>query len=480
MEIREIPTAGFITPDAGVAVERESQRELTSLTWFAIAAVTAGVALLAQIGADARWLAALGKHIAAAWTIPSGLPYAAAPSAGWENAPVLGELIFHALYAAFSDRGLLLAQIAAVVAAFVFLSRDMRTAGTGDGARSLVLIATALAIAPALLVVRAQLFSLALFPLLVMLLRSETRLPSRRIWLLVPLVAFWSNLHGAVLVGVAVSAAYLSLHRARQQPGVAVGVLVALVPALLATPALLGTAGYYWNVLTSEVAVRGSGLWAPLSLHAPFDVMFLVVAIPLCVAVLRVRPVAWELAVLVGLAAMALHANRNTVWFALFVAVPAAKAMGVASSRERGRHFEYVILLFTCVLVTAAVTATVRAPTQTAAGSELIRHTAAVAGDEPVLADPINGEQLALAGQRIWIGNPLDAFSAPAQRRYLDWLEGRARGDILLRGQSCAILVTVEGPPQLRLARSPAFRELDRDAKAVLYRRKACVAPAGA
>jgi hypothetical protein len=480
MEIREIPTAGFIAPDAGRTVERESHRELTSLTWFAIAAVTAGVALLAQIGADARWLAALGNHITAAWTIPNGLPYAAAPSAGWENAPVLGELIFHGLYAAFSDRGLVLAQVAAVVAAFVFLGRDMRTAGTGDGARSLVLIATALAIAPALLVVRAQLFSLALFPLLVMLLRSETRRPSRRIWLLVPLVAFWSNLHGAVLVGVAVSAAYLLLHRVRQQPAVALGVLVALVPALLATPALLGTAAYYRGVLTSEVAVRGSGLWAPLSLHAPFDVMFLVVAIPLCVAVLRVRPVGWELAVLVGLAAMAVHANRNTVWFAMFVAVPAAKAMGVASSRERSRHFEYVILLFTCVLGTAAITATAREPIQTAAGSELIRHTTVAADNEPVLADPINGEQLALAGQRIWIGNPLDAFSSRAQRTYLDWLDGRAQGDILLTGQSCAILVTVEGAPQRRLARSPAFRELDRDAKAVLYRRKACVAPAGA
>ena len=194
--------------------------------------------------------------------------------------------------------------------------------------------------------------------------------------------------------------------------------------------------------------------------------MFLVVAIPLCVAVLRVRPVAWELAVLVGLAAMALHANRNTVWFALFVAVPAAKAMGVASAGSAAAISSTSSCSSRACSSTAAVTATVRAPTQTAAGSELIRHTAAVAGDEPVLADPINGEQLALAGQRIWIGNPLDAFSAPAQRRYLDWLEGRARGDILLRGQSCAILVTVEGAPQLRLARSPAFRELDRDAKA--------------
>lgn len=476
MGTREISTAGFLTPDAGRTAELECQRELSSLTWFAIAAVAAIVALLAQIGADSRWLAALGQHIATARTIPDGLPYAAAPSAGWENAPVLGELVFHALYAALSDRGLVLAQVAAVGAAFVFLGRDMRAAGTGDVARSLVLIATALAAAPALLVVRAQLFSVALFPLLALLLRSQTRAPSRRIWLIVPLLALWSNLHGAVLVGVVVSAAYLLLQRMRQQPAVAVGVLVASAAALLATPALLGTAAYYHGVVTGEVAARGSGLWAPLSVHAPFDVMFLVVAIPLSVAVLRVRPAAWELAALAGLATMAVHANRNTVWFALFAAVPAARALRLASSWGRG--FERVTLLCACLLGVAAVVAVAREPVQTAAGSELLRYTASVAGGKPVLADPINAERLAVAGQKIWIGNPLDAFSLPAQRVYLDWLDGRAHGDSLLTGRSCAILVTIEGAPQRRLAQSPAFREVDRDAKAVLYRRNACLARA--
>ena len=473
MGTREISTAGFLTPDGGRTVELKYQRELSSLTWFAIAAVAAIVALLTQIGADSRWLAALGQHIAAARTIPNGLPYAAASTAGWENAPVLGELVFHAFYATLSDRGLVLAQVTAVVAAFLFLGRDMRAAGAGDAARGLVLIATLLAAAPALLVVRAQLFSLALFPLLVLLLRSQTRAPSRRIWLIVPLIALWSNLHGAVLVGVGVSAAYLLLHRMRQQPALAVGVLVASVAALLATPALLGTAAYYHGVLTGEVAARGSGLWAPLSLHVLFDVMFLVVAIPLSVAVLRVRPAAWELAALAVLAAMAVHANRNTVWFALFLAVPAAGALRFEASRTR--RLERVVLLCACLLGVGAVAAAAREPVQTAAGSELLLHTAAAAGDKPVLADPINAERLALAGQRIWIGNPLDAFSTRAQRVYLDWLDGRAHGDSLLTGRSCAILVTIAGAPQRRLAHSPAYREVDRDAAAVLYRRNACL-----
>jgi hypothetical protein len=204
--------------------------------------------------------------------------------------------------------------------------------------------------------------------------------------------------------------------------------------------------------------------------------MFLVVAIPLSVAVLRVRPAAWELAALAVLAAMAVQANRNTVWFALFVAVPAAGAIRLEASRTR--RLERVVLLCACLLGVGAVAAAAREPVQTAAGSELLLSTAAAAGDKPVLADPINAERLALAGQRIWIGNPLDAFSVHAQRVYLDWLDGRARGDSLLTGRSCAILVTIAGAPQRRLAQSPAFREVDRDAKAVLYRRNACLAPA--
>ena len=162
MGTREISTAGFLTPDAGGRRTRISARAFEPhLVRNRRRRCHRGTADSDR--ADPRWLAALGQHIAAARTIPNGLPYAAASSAGWKNAPVLGELVFHAFYATFSDRGFVLAQVAAVVAAFIFLARDMRAAGAGDAARGLVLIATLLAAAPALLVVRAQLLSLALF-----------------------------------------------------------------------------------------------------------------------------------------------------------------------------------------------------------------------------------------------------------------------------------------------------------------------------
>jgi hypothetical protein len=472
MGILETSAARFVPPDAdSTAVDR--RHEPFSLTWLSLSAVVAATALLAQVGADARWLAALGERIASGWAIPPGLPYAAAPSDGWPNVPVLGELVFYVLHSALSDRGLLLAQTAAVLVAFLALARDMRAAGATDAARGLILLAAALAVAPALILARAQLFSLALFPLLVLLLRGEARTPSRRIWLVVPLVGLWANLHGGVLVGVAVAGAYLLVERLRREPIVALGVLGASVAALFATPQFFAAPAYYHGVLTSEAARRGFGLWAPLSLHAPFDVLCLVIGIPLLAAALWTRPAGWELAVLVALCAMSVHVSRNTLWLVLFAAVPAARALRLES--RGGRRFDRLAVACSSVLGLLVLGALANAPAQSAAGPALLRRTAVAADGVPILADPLNAEQLALTGQRIWIGNPLDAFDPADQRAYLDWLEGRPQGD-RLPGASCAVLLMIGSPAQLRLAVNTSYREIERDAEAVLYRRAACSA----
>src|SRR5690242_2639178 len=86
------------------------------LSWLAVAAGSALTASVAAVGADARWLAALGAVIARAGHIPSAIPYAAAPSQDWVNVPVLGELVFHLLLALDGDRALVVAQAAAVAA----------------------------------------------------------------------------------------------------------------------------------------------------------------------------------------------------------------------------------------------------------------------------------------------------------------------------------------------------------------------------
>ena len=76
--------------------------------------------------------------------------------------------------------------------------------------RPSALALVALGALPALASVKMQLFSLALFPLVLLLLRADHDRPSRRIWWVVLVIAVWGNLHGAVLLGVAVTGATCS------------------------------------------------------------------------------------------------------------------------------------------------------------------------------------------------------------------------------------------------------------------------------
>lgn len=443
------------------------------LTWVGAALLTGACAALAAVGADARWLAALGGAIVDGGGIPDGVPFASAPSAAWHNVPVLGELVFHALVAGLGDRGLVLAQTLAVAAAFACLSVDLRRSRASDLTSGCVLLLVALAAAPALLVIRSQLFSLALFPALCLLLRAEARTPSRRVWLVVPLAALWTNLHGGVLVGVLVTGAYLLVDRLRRDPATALGAGAGMVAALLATPAGLGTAAYYWRVLRSEAATRGEGLWAPLSLHQPFDVAFLLFGLPLVLVVLRRRPPLWETVATAGLCLMALQASRNTVWAVVFAAVPAARALTRSRTGRPalGARPAAALAVVPLLLLVAGLA---RVPRANGAGAALLDRARVEADGSPVLADGLDAERLAVSGATIVIGNPLDAFSRSEQRAYLDWLAGRPAGDRLLHGVR-VVVVRDATAAQRRLARNGSFARAAADGWAALYVRTASV-----
>jgi hypothetical protein len=429
------------------------------LSWLAVAAGSALSASVAAVGADARWLAALGAVVARAGHIPSSIPYAAAPSREWVNVPVLGELVFHGLWALDGDKALVVAQAVAVAATLMLVLRDMRAAGASDTASAIVLVSIPFATASSLFVVRAQMFSLPLFALLVLLLRSDARLRTRRIWLLVPLVAVWSNLHGAVLAGLAVATIYLLFQRR------AFAVLVAAWAALFATPAFLHTGDYYWTVLHSEPAASGFGLWAPLSWHNPLDVLFVAVAVPLTVLAVRARPRRWELVALTFLALSSIHVARNSIWLILFVAAPAAARLHL---REISASRRLLVVVAWVVPIVLLVAAFAREPVQSVAGPALRAKAVRLAAGAPMLADAEDAEQLALDGRRVWIANPLDAFPRGDQRLYLSWLRGRPAGDALLQRHR-VVLVTLASPAQRRLAHMRAFREAGRDVAAVLY-----------
>jgi hypothetical protein len=433
-------------------------------------AVALGAALAAvagTIGADARWLPALGQIIADRGRIPNGVPFASAPSAGWHNVPVLAELIMHWLTSAGGDHALLAAQVAAVAGALGILALDLRRTGTDELGGAVVLLLVIAGALPVLVVVRSQLFSLLLFPALIALLRSEARSPSLRVWLIPLLLALWSNLHGAVLVGLAVAGTYLVFERGRSEPFLAGSVLVASTLAVCATPALWNTPDYYFGLVWNEAARRGEGLWAPISFTSGFDLLLLATAVALLVLAIRSRPPLWETIALAGLAVLTVKTARSGVWLLFLAAAPAATSLRFEPGR--GRRLARPAL---AVAVALGLFGLARGPLSTSAGKPLLDEALRRAGGTPILAESIPAEQVALAGGRVWMSNPIDAFDHRDQRLYLAWLAGRPAGDAAVRRAGRVVIVIRGDAPAKRIKRSSAFREAGHDANAILYVRR--------
>jgi putative effector of murein hydrolase LrgA (UPF0299 family) len=428
-----------------------------------VALATGLVGLFVTIGADARWLAALGRVIVARGAIPRGVPFASASTAHWANTLVLAELIFHALESAFGDRGLAVAELVAVAAGLGILAQDARSEGARPSQIAVTLLLVTVAAFPSLAVARVQMFSLVLFPALLALLRAEERRPSTRIWLALPLLALWSNLHGAALVGLAVLYAYLALSRFRRQRLQAIGVALGALVALCVTPAGISTISYYHGLLTNVAAQQGVGQWAPLG-ASPFDWVTVAVVVALMFRLRRRLPRLWEIAAMIGLAALTVKAARDGVWLLFMLVAPAAW-----DGRERGRWGGLApgLAVFGLLLIVMDLA---KAPHPSGVSQRMVSQAIEMAHGTPVLADGLPAEQVALAGGRVWAGNPLDAFSHRVQTEYVDFIQGTAGGRAALSAQGVRYALVTRGSAAASLtAHDRRYTEVASDATAVLY-----------
>lgn len=433
-------------------------------SWSVVLTAGAVSALAGTVGSDSRWLAALGAVILRRHDIPRGVPYASADSSRWHNALALAELVFRAVYAAGSDHALLVLQVAAVLTAFALLALGTRRDGAGETPTVLALLLVLAGSLPAVTVVRLQLFSLVLFPALLLLIRADRRRRSPRIWLLLPLLALWANLHGGVLVGLAVAELYLLLDRMRRRPLTTLALVAGCLAATAATPALLDTPAYFHSLIANEAAREGIGLWAPPSPHVPTDMLTLAAAAGLLALAVRSRPPAWELAAAVLLTASTLHAVRGGVWLLFLLAAPAAHGLRL------GRLARPVYAGLAAVGIASIAYGLAAAPSLRS-DPHLARVAVRAAAGTPILADATLAEEVAVAGGRVWVADPLDAFPRRDQRLWLSWAEGRPSGDAA-RSLARVIVVTAGEPASRRAAADPRFRMLARDTWAIVYVRR--------
>jgi hypothetical protein len=293
----------------------------------AIGAVfVASAVLAARTGLRAdSWLSFLaGREIVA-----HGLPHTdglAILSHGrpWVDQQWLGQLTLYGLYRLGGFKLVLFASIVIQFAALALGLRFARRRG-----------ASPLAIAPFAFAIwlvssswlRTQVFSQLLFVVLVWLLAKQSRRASPRVFLALPLLALWANVHGAVIVGAALVALLgltelVELIRLQQRSAgkwaraLALGITPWL--CLLATPYGFSIVSYYRSTLTNPAFRRFLSEWAPPTLFSVQGAVFFVLAAGVAVIVgRRTRDLThFEIAALVFTAVGALLAARSIPWFA--------------------------------------------------------------------------------------------------------------------------------------------------------------------
>ncbi len=147
---------------------------------------------------DTGWHIRAGQYILAHRSVPSiDLFSFSRPGASWFAWEWLSDVLFAALYSWNGLKSIVLLAAALILAlAALLLFAQLRR-----GVNPLLALAfTLLAVTSASVhfLARPHLFTLLLMTVALGMIESDRRHPSARIWLLVPLTALWTNLHGGV------------------------------------------------------------------------------------------------------------------------------------------------------------------------------------------------------------------------------------------------------------------------------------------
>jgi hypothetical protein len=252
----------------------------------------------------------------------------------WVDEQWLAQLLLYGLWRAGSWQLALIVQLAAFLGAFVLAA--VSALRLGASARSTAVIgAVSLLVAMGETGFRAQSLALPLFALLLLLLLDDEARPSRRVYLALPLLVLWANVHGSVLLGAALvtlrglTVALEGNRRPGRTPWARAAALV-VVPWLctIASPYALALPGYYARLLHNPALSRFVTEWQPASVRNEPVFFVLLVGGALLVAWARRGSLFATLAFLATMVG-GLIAVRHVIWFALTAAAVLPGALDV-------------------------------------------------------------------------------------------------------------------------------------------------------
>jgi hypothetical protein len=192
----------------------------------------------------------------------------------------------------------------------------------GATARSVTWIAIPVLIAyyPVASVMRPQSFAFPLFAAVLWLVLDDARQPSRRVFLTLPLLVLWTNLHGSVVLGAMLVSLDGLVGMVQQRRPSERGLALLLAPwaCVFASPYGPHLPAYYEKILIGGDFKHFVSEWAPTTLTAQTAAVYLVVlgGLWLLGRAGRSAPLFDQLAFALT-AVLAFDAVRNTAWIAL-------------------------------------------------------------------------------------------------------------------------------------------------------------------
>ena len=342
--------------------------------------------------------------------------------------------------------------------------------------------------------VRAEMFVVPLFVAVIWLCLDdyEQNRLRPRVMLVVAVLALWANLHGSVLIGAALAAAYFSVRAvlmARGKRARATGgyVLLAIAAALapLATPFGIHVLAYYHQMIGNQAVKLADIEWDSPTFPA---LSFFQFALPLLLAALAVIPglvkgrrPPWPLlGALVVTAIAAWIAMRNNMWLAIAASILIAEAAAnwLPSNKIRA-SFILTLSLSAIALMAFGIG---RLATRSASGFEAQAPLGAIAAtasyvashpDARVLADTMSASALlwldpAITGH-VGFDGELEIYPQPALIAWITFQNAHS-ADWLAAANGYRILVATrsdDSPLAQRLTRLPRSTLLATDAQGV-------------
>lgn len=254
--------------------------------------------------------------------IPATDPFSwSVPGKSWLTHEWLSEVVLWLTWSAFGHPGLIVLFCAIAVTAFGLAYLVARSEGTGRLPAGALAAAGAFA-STSLVGVRPQVFNMVgLATVMLIVTRvQEQRWRPALLWVLVPVMVLWANLHAGYLTGIAVIVVYLL---ARDVRSTLLKVLPVAFLATLLNPNGIGLWGYPLETLKSDAMRNYIAEWQSPNFHNPNYWSFAILMIIAAVTAAQARP-ALQLptsVLLIGSAFAGLQSVRHIPLFCI-VAVP--------------------------------------------------------------------------------------------------------------------------------------------------------------